>query len=52
MVNGQPQIEPKQISLILPDDLWLAAKVKAAENRMSLVKAIRVLLAKWVKEPQ
>ena len=52
MESVQPKIEPKQISLILPDDLWLAAKVKAAQNRMSLVQAIRVLLAKWVKEPK
>ena len=42
----------KQINLKLPDELWLAAKVKAAQNRISLSKAIRVLLRKWVGEPQ
>ena len=39
----------KQINLKLPDDLWLAAKVKAAQNRISLSAAIRVLLTEWVK---
>ena len=40
----------KQINLKLPDDLWLAAKVKAAQNRVSLSEAIRVLLREWVGE--
>ena len=40
----------KQINLKLPDALWLAAKVKAAQNRISLSEAIRVLLADWVKD--
>ena len=40
----------KQINLKLPDALWFAAKVKAAQNRISLSEAIRVLLAKWVKK--
>ena len=39
----------KQINLKLPDELWLAAKVKAAQNRVSLSAAIRRLLTKWVK---
>ena len=38
----------KQINLKLPDELWLAAKVKAAQNRISLSKAIRSLLGEWV----
>ena len=38
----------KQINLKLPDELWHAAKVKAAQNRISLSEAIRVLLTKWV----
>ena len=38
----------KQINIKLPDDLWLAAKVKAAQNRTSLSEAIRVLLREWV----
>ena len=41
----------KQINLKLPDALWLAAKVKAAQNRVSLSEAVRRLLAKWVGEP-
>ena len=39
----------KQINLKLPDALWLAAKVKAAQNRISLSEAIRVLLTIWVE---
>ena len=42
----------KQINLKLPDDLWLAAKVKAAQNRVSLSEAIRVLLRKWIAAPK
>ncbi len=42
------QIKDKKINLKLPDDLWLAAKVKAAQNRMGLSEAIRVLLKEWV----
>ena len=38
----------KQINIKLPDELWLAAKVKAAQNRTSLSEAIRKLLKKWV----
>ena len=38
----------KQINLKLPDALWLAAKVKAAQNRVSLSEAIRVLLREWL----
>ena len=38
----------KQINLKLPDELWLATKVKAAQNRISLSEAIRVLLREWV----
>ena len=38
----------KQINLKLPDALWYAAKVKAAQNRMSLSAAIRLLLGEWV----
>ena len=38
----------KQINLKLPDELWLAAKVKAAQNRVSLSAAIRELLRKWL----
>ena len=40
----------KQINLKLPDALWLAAKVKAAQNRISLSAAIRDLLREWVAE--
>ena len=40
--------DQKQINLKLPDALWHAAKVKAAQNRISLSAAIRELLAKWV----
>ena len=42
----------KQINLKLPDELWLAAKVKAAQNRVSLSEAIRVLLRKWIEAPK
>ena len=42
----------KQINLKLPDALWHAAKVKAAQNRTSLSEAIRVLLREWVGSPQ
>ena len=38
----------KQINLKLPDALWLAAKVKAAQNRVSLSEAIRKLLREWL----
>ena len=38
----------KQINLKLPDELWHAAKIKAAQNRVSLSEAIRVLLREWV----
>ena len=38
----------KQINLKLPDDMWLAAKVKAAQNRISLSAAIRELLREWI----
>ena len=38
----------KQINLKLPDALWLAAKVKAAQNRVSLSEAIRKLLREWI----
>ena len=40
----------KQINLKLPDELWLAAKVKAAQNRVSLSEAIRKLLREWLAE--
>ena len=40
----------KQINLKLPDELWLAAKVKAAQNRVSLSEAIRKLLREWLGE--
>ena len=30
----------KQINLKLPDALWYAAKIKAAQNRVSLSEAI------------
>ena len=46
--NGHPAVESKQINLRLPDDLWLAAKIKAAQNRMGLSEAIRLLIAEWV----
>ena len=39
----------KQINLKLPDALWHAAKVKAAQSRVSLSEAIRVLLREWVE---
>ena len=39
----------KQINVKMPDDLWFAAKVKAAQSRISLSEAIRVLLREWVK---
>ena len=42
----------KQINLKLPDELWLASKVKAAQNRISLSEAIRVLLRKWIEAPK
>ena len=42
----------KQINLKLPDALWLATKVKAAQNRISVSEAIRVLLRLWVVEPK
>lgn len=38
----------KQVNVKLSDALWLAAKVKAAQNRMSLSEAIRSLLREWV----
>ena len=38
----------KQINLKLSDSLWLAAKVKAAQNRISLSQALRLLLGEWV----
>ena len=38
----------KQINLKLPDSLWHAAKIKAAQNRVSLSEAIRVLLRQWL----
>ena len=38
----------KQINLKLPDALWLAAKVKAAQSRVSLSEAIRILLREWL----
>ena len=38
----------KFINLKLPDELWAAAKVKAAQNRISLSEAIRVVLREWV----
>ena len=41
----------KQINLKLPDELWLAAKVKAAQNRISLSEAIRRMLREWVGAP-
>lgn len=41
----------KQINLKLTDDMWLAAKIKAAQNRISLSAAIRELLKKWIEEP-
>ena len=40
----------KQINLKLPDELWLAAKVKAAQNRVSLSEAIRKLLREWLAD--
>ena len=40
----------KQINLKLPDALWLAAKIKAAQGRVSLSEAIRVLLREWVEQ--
>ena len=40
----------KGILVKLPDELWLAAKVKAAQNRMGLSPAIRNLLREWVAE--
>ena len=46
--SGDQTMTDKQINLKLPDDLWLAAKVKAAQNRVSLSEAIRVLLREWV----
>ena len=42
------EAEAKQINLKLPDELWFAAKVKSAQNRISLSAAIRQALAKWV----
>ena len=41
-------MKDKHILLKLPDDLWLAAKVKAAQNRMGLSEAIRLLLREWI----
>ena len=41
----------KQINIKLSDDMWLAAKIKAAQNRLSLSAAIRELLKKWIEEP-
>ena len=40
----------KQINVKLPDELWLRAKIKAAENRTTLSAAIRLLLREWVKQ--
>ena len=45
-------MKDKQINLKLPDELWIAAKVKAAQNRISLSEAIRVLLREWVTEAE
>ena len=42
----------KQINLKLPDALWLAAKIKAAENRIGLSEAIRRLISEWVGESE
>ena len=41
----------KQINLKLPDALWHAAKIKAAQNRTSLSAAIRKLLREWIAAP-
>ena len=45
--SKRKRMTDKQINLKLPDALWLAAKIKAAQNRISLSAAIRELLAKW-----
>ena len=42
------KLPDKGILVRLPDELWLAAKVKAAQNRIGLSEAIRVLLREWV----
>ena len=33
----------------VPDDLWVAARAKAAATGVSLAEVIRRLLAEWVK---
>ena len=38
----------KIINLKMPDELWMAAKVKAAQNRISLSAALRKMLVEWV----
>ena len=42
----------KQVNVKLPDALWLAMKIKAAENRTSVSEVIRKLLTKWVGKPE
>ena len=39
----------KQINVKLPDELWLAAKIKAAENR-TICQRRCLLLREWVKQ--
>ena len=50
-VQHETRMAYKQINFKLSDDMWLAAKVKAAQNRMGLSEAIRGLLKKWIEEP-
>ena len=45
--KGEKAVTYKQINLKLEDALWLAAKIKAAQNRMFLSEAIRKLLREW-----
>ena len=39
----------RQVNLALAEDLWVAAKIAAAKNKISLSEAIRQLLREWVK---
>ena len=38
----------KRIDIVLEDGLWVAAKLKAVRNHLSLAAVIRMLLESWV----
>ena len=42
-------VKGKRIEIIIGDDLWVAAKVKAVHNHLSLSAVIRMLLKRWVE---